>query len=614
MNRKPNKLLYTVFEIFSDDGFLSNKEASYYHIPEYQRGYKWESYHLEKLLDDIDVAITDHDLFYCIQNITLTHKGDKFHVIDGQQRLTTLSIILAYLKEKKLVHKKVQYTDNSIRRMTNKIMQEWITNEDYDFYYIHKDWKSILEINPKYDLQDIYHIAEIAFAVKRWFQAKRERDGDNSISVFLHKLLHHVKIIVNVVSGKNSEEKIFGNLNSKRIPLDGSDLIRAILITRVAREEAKDQLDLKSLIFVNERRVKLGWDLDQMNIWWSKKDVFIFYKRAIKNKVPRSTNGVMFDEQNYPINLLYKLYAEIENQSDLTLDLIEKETKTAIRLYKSITRLHHTLQDWYDDHVIYHLLGYIFTYIFKEKDSKTSFIDIYNKWIESGTTRTLFIKYLKSVIRDFTLKDEDFQPYTDTDYNWYENSSSLVKALILMDVIICIEEKKHRLPSSNFTRNGEDIEHIFPQQPKAKKLNELNQYIRFLIKFNRINSDIIDLDKLNNGGYSEDEKDHLLSIIQENLKDIQINSIGNLVLLDSSLNKSISNSSYNQKRSRLIKHHNKGNYIQPHTFKVFVRDFVNENNEQDYSDNEFWEQKDIEDNRIYIDSTIRKFLNIENYE
>ena len=103
------KLLYTVKEIFDKSSFLSNKNAEFFNIPYYQRGYKWDATNVEKLLNDIKYASLTGDLFYCIQNITIVKKDDMYNVIDGQQRLTTLTIILACLGEKDLVHNKALF-------------------------------------------------------------------------------------------------------------------------------------------------------------------------------------------------------------------------------------------------------------------------------------------------------------------------------------------------------------------------------------------------------------------------------------------------------------------------------------------------------------------------
>ena len=606
MTEKKQKLLYSVKEIFSDDGFLKEKNTEFYNIPHYQRGYKWNSNNVIKLLDDIQNSNVKDDLFYCIQNITITKKNDVYNVIDGQQRLTTLTIILSYLGEKELVYNKVRFPDNSIRKYTNEILNNWITNKEFDFYSQFPDWKSIIESKPEYDLQDIYHIVLVAFNVKQWFEKLKEKEGESYVANFKNKLLHNVKLIVNEVGGNQSEEKIFANLNSKRIPLDGSDLIRAILITRVAREEAREEGDLKTIIFVNERRIKLGWELDQINGWWSKDNVRAYFKRFIKIESENIGKNKLFNDDFYPINNLYLLFAESNNKEVLTLHLIENSIN-AIALYKDIIHLHNTLYDWFHDREIYHLLGYIFA---NEANRKN--IDFYNIWTlwKKNSTRKAFVKSLKDEIKISFIEDEHIIDYTDFQINWYDDKTSLlVKTLLLMDVIECLKENKAFLPPQYFKKNLEDIEHIFPQNPKDKNNKEIINYVKFLLKTGELEEKEIDIINLESNLEDEEYKTGLITLLEEKTSEIKQNSIGNLVLLHRSLNRGLGNKVYEQKRSKIISFYNDGNFIQPHTFKVFVRDFLNDDNVEIYRDKEFWTQDDIEYNVKYIDQQINNFFN-----
>ena len=73
-----------------------------FNIPEYQRGYRWEKKQVEDLLNDLKYFIekkSDKKEFYCLQPIVV-YKTDEnsYDVIDGQQRLTTLYLILQALK------------------------------------------------------------------------------------------------------------------------------------------------------------------------------------------------------------------------------------------------------------------------------------------------------------------------------------------------------------------------------------------------------------------------------------------------------------------------------------------------------------------------------------
>ena len=67
-------------------------------IPSYQRGYRWGELQIKALLEDIfnfDEKI-DGD-FYCLQPLVVLKSNDKWRVIDGQQRLTTIYLILRSL-------------------------------------------------------------------------------------------------------------------------------------------------------------------------------------------------------------------------------------------------------------------------------------------------------------------------------------------------------------------------------------------------------------------------------------------------------------------------------------------------------------------------------------
>lgn len=69
-------------------------------IPSYQRGYRWSKDEVRKLIDDIYCFTSGEDdsKYYCLQPLVVQKKNDMtYEVIDGQQRLTTVFIIMKYL-------------------------------------------------------------------------------------------------------------------------------------------------------------------------------------------------------------------------------------------------------------------------------------------------------------------------------------------------------------------------------------------------------------------------------------------------------------------------------------------------------------------------------------
>ena len=82
---------------------LLGAQSEQYVIPAYQRRYSWREKQLEELFDDIDLlSDTDTHLLGSIVCLTGPHTAglNKLEVVDGQQRLTTLCILLHCLKTK----------------------------------------------------------------------------------------------------------------------------------------------------------------------------------------------------------------------------------------------------------------------------------------------------------------------------------------------------------------------------------------------------------------------------------------------------------------------------------------------------------------------------------
>ena len=72
-----------------------------FNVPAYQRGYRWDKLNVTDLLDDLLEFIQDGSSgkFYCLQPLVVKKIGvNQYNVIDGQQRLTTIFIILKYLE------------------------------------------------------------------------------------------------------------------------------------------------------------------------------------------------------------------------------------------------------------------------------------------------------------------------------------------------------------------------------------------------------------------------------------------------------------------------------------------------------------------------------------
>jgi len=623
-----SELIYSIERVFGD--YLS--DGKFYNIPEYQRGYKWSSQQVEQLLNDISDFDTggDEELFYCLQNITLVENSNKLNVVDGQQRLTTLVLLLAYLGKPEMVKGKFIY---SVRKPSNNFIQRIIDSGIGDNILKSENFESFIEKseNEDYDYQDIYFMYSTIQTINQWFDEKKNGEISYIKEMFNRKLLKNVKLIVNKMKDV-SEQELFMNLNAGRVQLDGADLVRAILITRVAKQEMEeyDSEEIKDVVRLNERRVRIGWELDEINAWWNKKDVKNYFNTFTSIKTGKKET-IKFDKEKHPINLLYHIWAESKREDTVTLGLFEPKSVDALNLYISIISLHRTLKDWFEDREIYHYLGLLFA---AKRDFK--FSSVWEKW-EKNATKDLFIEFLKSKIQEFVFGKEANEKNDETgakfwlkkikDYNsdkptnWY-GILELEKILLTIDVIKHSEKREKGIPlpflkPRYFNKYKEDKEHIYPSTPKDIKTisnlsnpeNKFNDYIKGLN--NGFEEEKLigwtfsknDWDKC-----SDEDKEKKLNDLKEEIhRKRPINSIGNLVLLHLSINRGFGNEYYLNKRIAVINNTENGEYVRQHTLKVFVK-------ETESSDLNNWTMDDIKRSADQIHDILKGFFKINTEE
>ena len=611
-----DKLIYNVRQILGE--YLTFKGCSFYNIPEYQRGYKWTAANVIQLLEDLkNFKKTDNDQFYCIQNITITKQKHKdswcMNVIDGQQRLTTLFILLSYLQRNmkdKIITPSANILKYSIREFSDQFLRDNILTGSI--------WDNTIDTNSA-QTKDQYYMMAVADAIQSWFR-------DNNLEA--KTVLDDLVLIVNEVRS-GDEETVFASLNGGKVDLDGADLVRAILITRAAKQKypsiisreqlhqiANDDIDLNIDISVssrgkiNEFRVKLGVEIDEMNKWWAQNKVKEYFEQLMPNKISKNK---AFKYSQYPIDLLYYAFYEAyktklcnsnEGESlDLRvfengIDLNGQSGDDHLEFYTAVREFHLTMMDWYNHDEIYNLIGYL---MYNFKGSKISFELLWNIWLQSES-KDDFIFRLKELIKEQIAlpfynndtKDEENtlknalnelrSSILNLQYDWYNNDFTL-KFLPLVDILPIEKDVKKqtkvilsRITDPKYFRcNGEDKEHVRSQKR------------------------IID------ESLSADQK---ASMIEENK--VGLNSIGNIVLLVLGVNRSYGNDPHNEKMDRIISEFLINDwYIRPHTFNVFTSKIksIDENgkNTQDM----YWSNEDMVRTVQDIEKRLVKYLNIE---
>lgn len=609
------KLIYNVRQIFGE--YLTSKGCSFYNIPEYQRGYKWTAANVIQLLEDLkNFKKNDNDQFYCIQNITITKQKHKdswcMNVIDGQQRLTTLFILLSYLQRNmkdKIISPSANILKYSIRETSDKFLCDSILTGII--------WDNAIDTNAAHT-KDQFYIMAVADAIQEWFR-------ENKLET--KTVLDDLVLIVNEVR-PGDEETVFASLNGGKVDLDGADLVRAILITRAAKQKypsiisreqlhqiANDDIDLNIDISVssrgkiNEFRVKLGVEIDEMNKWWAQNKVKDYFEQLLPNKISKNK---AFKYSQYPIDLLYYAFYEAyktklsnsnEGESlDLRvfengIDLNGQSGDDHLEFYTAVREFNLTMMDWYNHDEIYNLIGYL---MYNFKGSKISFELLWNIWLESES-KDDFIYRLKELIKEQialpfynndtkdeenTLKnalDELRSSILNLQYDWYNNDFTL-KFLPLVDILPIEKNVKtqtkvilSRITDPKYFRcNGEDKEHVRSQKR------------------------IID------ESLPEDQK---ASMIEENK--VGLNSIGNIVLLVLGVNRSYGNDPHNEKMDRIISEFLINDwYIRPHTFNVFTSKIKSIDQNGENSQDMYWSNEDMVRTVQDIEKRLVKYLNI----
>lgn len=194
-----------------------NKEPKYkFLIPSYQRGYRWSDDEVLDLLNDIhEFMNTKKDnQKYCLQPIVVKKLEDgRYEVLDGQQRLTTIFILLNRLKKEIPNIKTFQ-----IEYETRKNSQEFLSTENIS--------NGVNDENPDY-----YYISKAYNTVNDWITGKI--DLDQGIICELHlTIFKSVEFIWYEIKEDTDAIDVFTRINIGKIRLTNSELVKAIFLSK----------------------------------------------------------------------------------------------------------------------------------------------------------------------------------------------------------------------------------------------------------------------------------------------------------------------------------------------------------------------------------------------
>lgn len=558
-------------------------EEHYYYIPNYQRGYRWGKDEVTKLLDDIwDFASHGKSEFYCLQPLIIlphklsdaknlqppiilpqepsdTEKTKLYEVLDGQQRLTTLNLIVHYINEH--FRGKSKHSDMYLHYQTRPE-----SSEAFSSIHTGEDGRVEMEGGSRPSI-DFWHIKHAYGYIHSWFSKKTEDERFND-NTFQEVFLDQVKVIWYEIDRGEDPIKVFERNNIGKIPLADVELIKAFILKG---DNRSDRNHLRRQLEIAREWDEIEQGLRNPNLW-----AFIFGNKPM----PDICIGQLFvvalglEEEKKP-----KVY-------DLVEEKLEKEDSYLERLWRDVKDLYSMIVDWYHDHKAYHYIGYLtqmglkvqsICALISENDTKAQFIDKLRSKISEGEIRKLH----------YSEKDGFYKLSKGEKSKELYGGEEVRSLLLLYNIELCLREgSTERFPFETLQVEGEkrimwDIEHIDSQTPREiQSKKEQNVWLEATREAlgSKIAQELGDritkyISQESNEQENFEALREKLQELAEEKEDAYSQSIGNLALLDAGTNRSYGNSLFINKRAELQKREQQGQFIPQGTKIAFMKYF-----------------------------------------
>lgn len=291
-------------------------------IPIFQRAYSWEKEQVRilwedimKLYKNIDINSASTHFLGPIVRVEISQSSvdtRKFYLIDGQQRITTLMVLLSCIRNM------IKEDGSIVRKLESGYLLNYEEKEENRYKLIpsegdRENFRKIIEGNN--DLTESMLKETFDFFSKKLKTNKEEIDLEKLRSLIINKL-----ILVNIdVDRTENPYLIFESLNAKGTPLRQADLIRNYIFMKIQDEEKQKEL-YKS--YWRPMEILLKDELENFFWRYSLKDgTFVKRERTYSNlKVELETNTQKNVETElkklHEYSKYYKNLVEPENEED----------------------------------------------------------------------------------------------------------------------------------------------------------------------------------------------------------------------------------------------------------------------------------------------------------
>lgn len=392
---------------------IRNKELVFY-VPAYQRGYRWRPDEIEVLIDDLlrfmneegDKAKNDRCPFYCMQAIVVKNRDveHNLEVIDGQQRLTTMLILL-----QALFTVKSNITMRMAYQMQNNQKEFWLEQNLYSINYETRisSSKWLFEItqayiadiingnktessNIKNNNSDYYHFVD-AFDKAIEIFSKWDENERGCFSSMLNNQTRFIWYNISLSDSSDSNVDIFDRINATKIELNNAELIKALLLQG---DHFGSETHLRDQMAIDWDRIEKR--LQNPSFWGFVYNTRHPYKyqthiEYLFDLIQNKTNDER-DYYYYTFNEYNKKYPKELNER---LDYVNT-------CWKEVQNIMLTLEEWYNDRICYHYIGYLLEYG-KELENENDISIPYLKNILTGISKSERTDQLKELVK-YSLK------------------------------------------------------------------------------------------------------------------------------------------------------------------------------------------------------------------
>ena len=550
--------LWSVNDLRAD----SDGEARQFFIPAYQRGFRWSPLQVQQLLDDIQEFTQRRnpqpDEFYCLQPLVIKTRpetGD-FEVVDGQQRLTTLLLILRHFNER--LAEKFRQTLFNLKYETRSELDAFLDNPDED-----AAGRNI----------DFYHLYHAISTIEAWFS---ERDSE--VEKIKDALLNQTKVIWFELVVADNPVEAFTRLNVGKIPLTNDELIRALFLRRTA---GSDDTEATS----TQLQIAYEWDQVEKSL---QSDAF-WYFLSNEPGADQSRIGFLFDLVAQEEGLIpgsehdaYAVFYAFNRK-------LKKANTTPEGEWRRIKQRFLMLQEWFENRVLYHMVGFLVSQGVSISDIRTIAENCTKSVFESGIRKQIF----KHTMGEDMPGPHERESIRECVANRLEELSYLsssgqreIRAVLLLFNLATILQSRRsnlRFQFDSFKRERWDIEHIRsvtddrPERHHDRRrwFENAFGYLKSQGVETQLQDNIQEFLKLSQGDAANALFERLyprvLDYFHEAYDGDAEHGISNLTLLDESTNRGYKNAVFAVKRQRLLELDQAGIFVPLCTRNVFLK-------------------------------------------